>query len=73
LLTALPPAPPMPNTVIRGFKSAISGMRRFKVMIISACFIYFRRLMAVVFALIRYAKRLIRERHEKSLNAQQIL
>src|SRR6201990_3573274 len=32
LLTALPPAPPTPNTVIRGFNSRISGTLRFMVM-----------------------------------------
>src|SRR5258708_6059076 len=35
LLTALPPAPPTPNTVIRGFSSLISGTLRLMVMIAS--------------------------------------
>src|ERR1700726_448332 len=34
LLTALPPAPPTPNTVIRGFSSLISGI--FKLMLMAA-------------------------------------
>src|SRR6516162_1144538 len=34
LLTALPPAPPVPNTVIRGLSSRISGI--FRLMLISA-------------------------------------
>src|SRR5262244_1302468 len=32
LLTALPPAPPTPNTVIRGFSSRISGIFRLMLM-----------------------------------------
>src|SRR5579883_1853468 len=35
LLTALPPAPPTPNTVMRGFSSRMSGMFRLIVMIAS--------------------------------------
>src|SRR6516162_8819293 len=34
LLTALPPAPPTPNTVIRGFNSRMSGI--FKLMLMAA-------------------------------------
>src|SRR3984885_9385399 len=36
LLTALPPAPPTPNTVMRGLSSRISGMFRLMVMIASS-------------------------------------
>jgi hypothetical protein len=32
LLTALPPAPPTPNTVIRGLSSRMSGILRLMVM-----------------------------------------
>src|ERR1700684_3987458 len=32
LLTALPPAPPTPNTVIRGFSSRMSGILRLMLM-----------------------------------------
>ena len=35
LLTALPPAPPVPNTVIRGFNSRISGIFRLMLMFTS--------------------------------------
>ena len=35
LLTALPPAPPTPNTVIRGFSSGMSGILRLMVMFAS--------------------------------------
>src|SRR4030088_707863 len=35
LLTALPPAPPTPNTVIRGFNSRMSGTLRLMVMVAS--------------------------------------
>jgi hypothetical protein len=34
LLTALPPAPPVPNTVIRGLSSRMSGI--FRLMVMSA-------------------------------------
>ena len=37
LLTALPPAPPTPNTVIRGLSSVRSGTLRLIVMV--ACFL----------------------------------
>ncbi len=37
LLTALPPAPPTPNTVIRGFNSRISGI--FRLMLMGASFL----------------------------------
>jgi hypothetical protein len=33
LLTALPPAPPTPKTVIRGFKSSFSDTDKFNVII----------------------------------------
>src|SRR4051794_37575229 len=36
LLTALPPAPPHPNTVIRGFSSRMSGIFRLMVMVASS-------------------------------------
>src|SRR6516162_10124523 len=36
LLTALPPAPPTPNTVMRGFNSRISGMFRLMVIVASS-------------------------------------
>jgi hypothetical protein len=36
LLTALPPAPPTPNTVMRGLSSRISGIFRLMVMIASS-------------------------------------
>src|SRR5262245_5792079 len=35
LLTALPPAPPTPNTVMRGFSSRMSGICRLIVMVAS--------------------------------------
>ena len=37
LLTALPPAPPTPNTVIRGFSSSRSLIIRFNVIALPAC------------------------------------
>jgi hypothetical protein len=36
LLTALPPAPPTPNTVMRGFSSRMSGIFKLIVMIASS-------------------------------------
>src|SRR5262245_21296809 len=41
LLTALPPAPPVPNTVIRGLSSRISGI--FRLMVMAAPFLRARR------------------------------
>src|ERR1700736_446560 len=43
LLTALPPAPPTPNTVIRGLSSRISGTLRLMVMIASRLRAFVRR------------------------------
>src|SRR5579862_257124 len=43
LLTAFPPAPPTPNTVIRGFSSRISGMFRLIVMVASSSLRSLRR------------------------------
>jgi hypothetical protein len=37
LLTALPPAPPTPNTVMRGLRSAMLGHGRLSVIALSAC------------------------------------
>src|SRR6056297_719010 len=37
LLTALPPAPPTPNTVIRGLSSSCPGTERLSVIDLSAC------------------------------------
>src|SRR5262249_34112198 len=37
LLTALPPAPPAPNTVIRGFSSRMSGIFKLMLMCASSC------------------------------------
>src|SRR6056297_1259032 len=39
LFSALPPAPPTPNTVMRGFNSSCPGTERFKVMCLSACYL----------------------------------
>src|ERR1044071_3241206 len=37
LLTALPPAPPVPNTVIRGLSSRMSGLFKLMLMCASSC------------------------------------